>query len=200
MACIRLCSCQNEMKCGEAVLTSTLNLCFGTKIRKIGTCIPLDTAPVLLYKSGVWEGILYTDLFSWWWNNEIKFDVFPISCISVSQTWLMKHDMFHGISTWLLVCFFPTSVFGVGIFFWLRLFLIFAYLYLFMSHLYVWMYSITLPKISVFHVYSYFCFPFIAGVVHCGSPKMSSRTSAIVQIIFFFRPFRMFRVLNNCTI
>ena len=28
---------------------------------------------------------------------------------------------------------FPTSVFGVGIFFWLRLFLIFAYLYLFSS-------------------------------------------------------------------
>ena len=38
------------------------------------------------------------------------------------------YDMFHGISTWLLVWFFPTSVFGVGIFFWLRLFLIFAYL------------------------------------------------------------------------
>ena len=42
-------------------------------------------------------------------------------------------DMFHGISTWLLVWFFPTSVFGVGIFFWLRLFLIFAYLYLFFN-------------------------------------------------------------------
>ena len=35
---------------GEAVLTSTHNLCFGAKIRKIG--IPLHT-PVLLYKSGV---------------------------------------------------------------------------------------------------------------------------------------------------
>ena len=35
----------------EAVLiTSTHNLCFGSKIRKIG--IPLQT-PVLLYKSGV---------------------------------------------------------------------------------------------------------------------------------------------------
>ena len=34
----------------EAVLTSTHNLCFGAKIRKIG--IPLQT-PVLLYKSGV---------------------------------------------------------------------------------------------------------------------------------------------------
>ena len=34
----------------EAVLTSTHNLCFGAKIRKIG--IPLHT-PVLLYKSGV---------------------------------------------------------------------------------------------------------------------------------------------------
>ena len=27
------------------------------------------------------------------------------------------YDMFHGISTRLLVWFFPTSVFGVGIFF-----------------------------------------------------------------------------------
>ena len=27
------------------------------------------------------------------------------------------YDMFHGIDTWLLVWFFPTSVFGVGIFF-----------------------------------------------------------------------------------
>ena len=40
---------------------------------------------------------------------------------------------FHGISAWLLVWFFPTSVFGVGIFFWLRLFLIFAYLCLFVG-------------------------------------------------------------------
>ena len=34
----------------RGVLTSTRNLCFGAKIRKIG--IPLQT-PVLLYKSGV---------------------------------------------------------------------------------------------------------------------------------------------------
>ena len=34
----------------EAVLTSTHNLCFGAKIRKIG--IPVHT-PVLLFKSGV---------------------------------------------------------------------------------------------------------------------------------------------------
>ena len=46
---------------GEAVLTSTHNLCFGAKIRKIG--IPLQT-PVLLYKSGVYGGIYYTDIFS----------------------------------------------------------------------------------------------------------------------------------------
>ena len=45
------------------------------------------------------------------------------------------YNMFHGISAWLLVWFFPTSVFGVGISFWLRLFLIFAYLYLFLSNL-----------------------------------------------------------------
>ena len=38
---------------GEAVLTSTHNVCFESKIRKnIGTCIPLRT-PVLLYKSGI---------------------------------------------------------------------------------------------------------------------------------------------------
>ena len=44
----------------EAVLTSTHNLCFGAKIRKIG--ILLHT-PVLLYKSGVQGGIHYTDMF-----------------------------------------------------------------------------------------------------------------------------------------
>ena len=44
----------------EAVLTSTHNLCFGAKIRKIG--IPLHT-PVLLYKSGVQGGIHCTDMF-----------------------------------------------------------------------------------------------------------------------------------------
>ena len=44
-----------------AVLTSTHNLCFGAKIRKIG--IPLQT-PVLLYKSGVQGGEHYTDMFS----------------------------------------------------------------------------------------------------------------------------------------
>ena len=38
----------------QAVLTSTHNLCFGTKIRKIG--IPLRT-PVLLYKIGGFKGV-----------------------------------------------------------------------------------------------------------------------------------------------
>ena len=46
----------------EAVLTSTHNLCFGAKIRKIGTCIPLHT-PVLLYKRGVKGGTHFTDVF-----------------------------------------------------------------------------------------------------------------------------------------
>ena len=41
---------------GEAVLTSTHNLCFRAKIRKIGK--PLHT-PFLLYKSGVQWGIHY---------------------------------------------------------------------------------------------------------------------------------------------
>ena len=45
-------TCKNCL--GEAVLTSTHNLCFGAKIRKIG--IPLSTS-VLLYKSGVQGGI-----------------------------------------------------------------------------------------------------------------------------------------------
>ena len=45
----------------EAVLTSTHNLCFGAKIRKIG--IPPHT-PVLLYKSGIQGGIHFTDMFS----------------------------------------------------------------------------------------------------------------------------------------
>ena len=40
----------------EAVLTSTHNLCFGAKIRKIG--IPLQT-PVLLYKMG-FKGVYIT--------------------------------------------------------------------------------------------------------------------------------------------
>ena len=45
----------------EAVLTSTHNLCFGAKIRKLG--IPLRT-PDFLYKSGVYGGIHSTDMFS----------------------------------------------------------------------------------------------------------------------------------------
>ena len=45
----------------EAVLTSTHNLCFVAKIRKIG--LPLHS-PVLLYKSWVSVGIYFTDLFS----------------------------------------------------------------------------------------------------------------------------------------
>ena len=40
----------------EAVLTSTHNLCFGAKIRKIGK--PLHT-PVLLYKIGVQHGHVF---------------------------------------------------------------------------------------------------------------------------------------------
>ena len=53
-----------NIHCGctlEPPRTSTHNLCFGAKIRKIG--IPLHT-PVLLYKSGVQGGIHYTDMFS----------------------------------------------------------------------------------------------------------------------------------------
>ena len=44
----------------KTLIVSTRNLCFGSKIRKIG--IPLQT-PVLLYKSGVYGGIQYTDMF-----------------------------------------------------------------------------------------------------------------------------------------
>ena len=56
------CGCTLEPnRLDEAVLTSTHNLCFVAKIRKIG--IPLQT-PVLLYKSGVEGGIHCTDMFS----------------------------------------------------------------------------------------------------------------------------------------
>ena len=54
----------------KAVLTSTHNLCFGAKIRKIAK--PLHT-PQLLYKSGVYGGIHYTDMLSLWigWSHVI---------------------------------------------------------------------------------------------------------------------------------
>ena len=55
------CHHENMSVKAEAVLTSTHNLCFGAKIRKIG--IPLHT-PVLLYKSGFQGGIHCTDMFS----------------------------------------------------------------------------------------------------------------------------------------
>ena len=53
-----------NIDCGytlEPPHTSTHNLCFAAKIRKID--IPLHT-PVLLYKSGVQGGIHNTDMFS----------------------------------------------------------------------------------------------------------------------------------------
>ena len=50
-----------ERPLAEAVLTSTHNLCFGAKIRKIG--IPLHIQ-VFLYKSGVEGGIYCIDMFS----------------------------------------------------------------------------------------------------------------------------------------
>ena len=61
-SCAQICH-ENEKKTktAEAVLTSTHNLCFGAKIRKIG--IPLHT-PVLLCKSGVQGGIHCTNMFS----------------------------------------------------------------------------------------------------------------------------------------
>ena len=45
----------------EAVLTSTQNVCFGSKLRTIG--IPQYT-PIMLYKSGVYVGIHFMDMFS----------------------------------------------------------------------------------------------------------------------------------------
>ena len=51
-----------NIDCGyEAVLTSTHNLCFRAKIRKL--CIPMLT-PILLYKSGVLGGINHTGMLS----------------------------------------------------------------------------------------------------------------------------------------
>ena len=55
---------------GEAVLTSTHNLCFGAKIRKIG--IPLHT-PVLLYKSGVQRGIHIHVMSPWYGSGRFGF-------------------------------------------------------------------------------------------------------------------------------
>ena len=52
---------KNRYTPANLVLTSTRNLCFETKIRKIG--IPLKT-PVFLYKSGVKGGIHFTNMFS----------------------------------------------------------------------------------------------------------------------------------------
>ena len=63
----------------DAVLTSTHNLCFGAKIRKIG--IPLHT-PVLLYKSGVHGGRYYTEIFSWW----------KIQCLCFLSGWGTARD------------------------------------------------------------------------------------------------------------
>ena len=48
-----------NIQCGYNV--STHNECFGATIRKLG--IPLQT-PVFLYKSGVYGGIHFTDMFS----------------------------------------------------------------------------------------------------------------------------------------
>ena len=60
------CGCTLEPpRRGEAVLTSTHNLCFGAKIRKIG--IPLQT-PVLLYKSGVYIArTSFPDDYQYYW-------------------------------------------------------------------------------------------------------------------------------------
>ena len=54
--CFRPCKLLVFSRTAEAVLTSTHNLCFGAKIRKIG--IPLQT-PVFLYKSG-FKGVFDT--------------------------------------------------------------------------------------------------------------------------------------------
>ena len=43
------------------------------------------------------------------------------------------YNMFSWYKYLIVSLFFPTSVFGVEIIFWLRLFLIFAYLYFFIS-------------------------------------------------------------------
>ena len=52
-------TCWNRLT--EAVLMSTHNICFGSKVRKLG--IPLHT-PVFLYRCGVEGGIHFTDMFS----------------------------------------------------------------------------------------------------------------------------------------
>ena len=71
-------ACKNRL--GEAVLTSTQNLCFGAKIRKIG--IPLHT-PILLYKSGVQGGIYYTDMFALCIKEVVRIAASPDMAITV---------------------------------------------------------------------------------------------------------------------
>ena len=76
------------------------NLCFGAKIRKIG--IPLHT-PVLLYKSWVYGGIYFTDMFSLclqqckkqnlfiYTNFEIRLDVY-IFCFKEMKKLSSDHN------------------------------------------------------------------------------------------------------------
>ena len=78
----------------EAVLTSTHNLCLGAKLRKIG--MPLHS-PVFLYKSGVWGGILFMDMFSWWLIYYIigrfKTKTFNCRCLKITPN---LSEMIHG--------------------------------------------------------------------------------------------------------
>ena len=55
-----------NIDCGYPQSMSAHNLCFGSKIRKIG--IPLHN-PVFLYKKGVQGGILFTDMF---FSDEVR--------------------------------------------------------------------------------------------------------------------------------
>ena len=58
--------CSKHRLWGEVILSSSHNLCFGAKIRKIG--IPLH-APVLLYKSGVQEVFITRTCFPDDWKR-----------------------------------------------------------------------------------------------------------------------------------
>ena len=57
----RTIGCGYMLEPPRRVPTSAHNLCFGTKIRKIGISLH---SPVLLYKSGVQGGKHFTDMFS----------------------------------------------------------------------------------------------------------------------------------------
>ena len=89
----------------EAVLTCTHNLCFEQKSENNQKNSTESFQFLQLKKSLYITRACFRNVKVTEWP--------PFGKIAAHSA----YDMFHGISTWLLVCFFPTSVFGMGIFF-----------------------------------------------------------------------------------